>query len=258
MVTKRLITTLLLCLVVFGCKTFSRLSRSSGTEFTVKVSTDESNRDSIMARAVKMIESKASAIGLDVEVTRSPDAADVLLVKYYGDQPLEPIRDTLLKIQRLEMKKVITGLNGATPYKTFESAKAALKDGQQALPFKTDSVDGQQGFLVVETTPVINGDDIRQATAVEQWKGHYAIEFNLKPESVSKFKDWSGRNVGNYLAIILNDEILSAPVIKGEMTDSGMIEGRFTQTQAEGLALSLNSGYLPATMTIVDEKPFGK
>lgn len=258
MVTKKLITTLLLCILVNGCKTLAHLSRAGGTEFTVKVSTDEADRDSIMARAVKLIESKASAFGLDVDVVRAPDVADVLIVKYYGDQPLEPIRKTLLTIDRLEMNKVITGLNGAMPYKTLESAKAALKDGQQTLPFKTDSVEDQQGFLVIENTPVINGDDIRQARAVEQWKGHYAIEFDLKPDSAGKFKDWSGRNIGNYLAIILNDEILSAPVIKGEMTDSGMIEGRFTQTQAKDLALSLNSGYLPARMTIIDEKPFTK
>jgi len=258
MVTEKLISVLLLCVLVNGCKTLAHLSRSGGMEFTVKVSTEEPNRDEIMARALKLVESKASAIGLDVDVTRSPDSADVLTVKYFGDQPLEPIRKTLLTIDRLEMNKVVTGLNGVAPYKTVESAKAALKDGQKVLPFKSGGVDGEQGFLVVENTPVINGNDIRQATAVEQWKGHYAIEFNLKPDSVGKFKDWSGRNIGNYLAIILNDEILSAPVIKGEMTDSGMIEGRFTKSQAEDLALSLNSGYLPAKMTIIDEKPFGK
>ena len=258
MVTKRLILVVFLCIAANGCKTFGRLLHAGGTEFTVRVSTEAPNRDDIMARAVKLIESKAAAIGLDVEVIRAPDAADVMTVKYYGKEPLEPVRKTLLTIDRLEMNKVITGLGGPTPYKTLNSAKAVLKDGQKALPFKPGGVDDQSGFLIVENTAVINGDDIRQAKAVERWQGNYAIEFMVKPDSVGKLKEWSGGNIGNYLAIILNDEILSAPVIKGEMSDSGMIEGRFTKTQADDLALSLNSGYLPATMTIIDEKPFEK
>jgi preprotein translocase subunit SecD len=258
MVTTKLIAMLLLFPVVFGCKALSRFTHAGGTEFRVQVSTDEANKDDIMARATKLIQAKASAVSLDVDVARASDAADVLIVKYYGDQPLDPIRNTLLTVSRLEMKKVTNGTKATTPYKSLESANSDLKDDQQVLPTKPTSSTDQPGFMIVESRSVINGDDIRDASAIKQGVVDYAIQFSLKPDSAVKFKDWSGRNIGNYLAIVLNDEILSAPVIKGEMSDSVIIQGRFTKTAAEDLALSLNAGYLPATMTIIDEKPFGK
>ena len=65
-----------------------------------------------------------------------------------------------------------------------------------------------------------------------------------------------GRNIGKYLAIVLNDEVKSAPIIKGQIFDSGQIDGRFTKAAAEDLALILKSGYLPATLTLIDESGF--
>jgi preprotein translocase subunit SecD len=79
----------------------------------------------------------------------------------------------------------------------------------------------------------------------------------LKPEAGAKFGDWTNRNIGNYLAIILNDEVQSYPVIKGKITDQGIIEGRFTKSSADDIAQNLNSGYLPATITILTERHIG-
>jgi preprotein translocase subunit SecD len=258
MVTKRALAVFLFCIAFGGCKTLNRVFRTGGTEFTVKVSTSEPNRDEIVAKAAKLIEAKANAIGLDIEVTRNPNVPDTLSVKYYGDQPLQPIRDTLLVIYRLELKKVANSVNTVTPYQDENAAKANLKDGQEVLPIKPDDPSDKKQFLIVEKQAVINGNDIRSARVVERWKGNYAIEFTLKPDAAARFGDWTGRNIKNYLAVVLNDEIQSYPIINGQIFDIGQIEGRFTKSSAEDIAISLNAGYLPATMTIVDEQPFGK
>ena len=71
MVTRKLIATLLLLPIIFGCKVLSRLTHSGGTEFRVQVSTDKANKDDIMVRAAKIIQAKASAVSLDVDVARA-------------------------------------------------------------------------------------------------------------------------------------------------------------------------------------------
>jgi preprotein translocase subunit SecD len=79
----------------------------------------------------------------------------------------------------------------------------------------------------------------------------------LKPAAADKFEQWTQQNIGNYLAIVLNGEIKSAPVIKGAIRDRGSIEGSFTQEQAEDLALTLRSGALPANIIYLQESTVG-
>src|SRR3954468_6959097 len=98
MVTKPLTLLLLVCLVAGGCKTLSRLSRRSGTQFTVKIIATKPDSGDVVDRAAKIIENKANAIGLDIEVSHASEPADTLIVKYYGDQPLQPVRETLLTV----------------------------------------------------------------------------------------------------------------------------------------------------------------
>jgi preprotein translocase subunit SecD len=56
---------------------------------------------------------------------------------------------------------------------------------------------------------------------------------------------------------VLNDEVKSAPVIKGQIFDTGTIEGRFSKQSAEDLALTLKSGSLPAAIDYQEERTVG-
>jgi preprotein translocase subunit SecD len=63
----------------------------------------------------------------------------------------------------------------------------------------------QRQFL--QDPAIIDGNDIRDASVLEIGSGNYEIEFTLKPDAAGKFKDWTGRNIKHYLAIVINDEI---------------------------------------------------
>jgi len=244
----------LLAGVLFGCSKFNRLLHKSGTEFTVKVSTDVEDKAPIIEKAVRSLESKMSALRIDGDVARLDGSPDILKVKIFGDQPLEPVRETLFTTYQLELRPVAVG---PISYATEEQAKAAAKGDQEVLPGKEL---GQPAFYVLEKEAVINGDDLRNAYASEIGAGsapRYQIMFSLKPTSAEKFGIWTGSHIGNYLGIVLNKEVQSAPVIKGRITDTGTIEGSFTKQQAEDIALDLKSGYLPATLTVTDEEHFG-
>jgi protein-export membrane protein SecD len=245
-------------ITLLGCSAIKRITRSSsGTEFTIQIQTNEANKQEIYDAATRMLESKIDAIGLEADVVKSRDVPEQLKVTVYGNQPLDAIRQTLFTIYRLELKKVVkTGMEPTT-YPSEEAARALLKDGQEVLPIKRSYNTDAQKFLIVEKPAIINGNDIRTASPYSPDRSNYSIQFSLKPDAAVKFGDWTERNIGNYLAIIVNDEIQSYPVIKGKILDQGTIEGRFTKSSAEDLALGLKEGYLPASMTILNERHIG-
>src|SRR5690606_10442462 len=72
------------------------------------------------------------------------------------------------------------------------------------------------------------------------------------------FGDVTGQNVGRRFAVVLDDQIITAPVIRSPITGgTGMIEGGFTIQSAQDLATLLNAGALPAPLTVVQERTVG-
>lgn len=247
-------------LIVSGCKTFSRAFNNSGTVFTVEIQTDEPNRNEIIERAVKVTQSRLDAVGAGGEVTRIAGKDNQISVKIYETENLEPLKKFLFTTYQLELKKIVSPLNPAPlqTYPTKESAELAATGEQEVLPYQ-DEDDPRHPFIIVEKQAIVTGEDVRDAQAISMTnlKDDYAIAFTLKPEGAKKFGDWTGKNIGSYLAIVLDKKVQSAPYIKSQIFDQGQIDGRFTKQTAEDTALALKSGYLPATMKIIEEKSFG-
>src|SRR5215204_4566852 len=248
--SKYLALLLLLC-ICSSCKTFSRLTNKGGTVYTVEIETAEANKDGIIERAVRITQNKIDAIGLDGEVSRIPDKPNQISVKVYASEDPERIKKFLFTTYQLELKKAVAS---SVPqiFPNTEAAERAVVGEQEVLPYAESRDPERPEFIIVEKKAVITGEDIRDASAYSRTggAGDYQITFTLKPEGAARFGDWTGKNIGSYLAIVLDKKVLSAPVIKGQISDQGMIEGRFTKASAEDIALSLKSGYLPATMKI--------
>ncbi|MEP6707331.1 MAG: hypothetical protein ABJC05_07415, partial [Pyrinomonadaceae bacterium] len=110
-------------------------------------------------------------------------------------------------------------------------------------------------WVVVESPPIVDGNELRNATAVPSRTGRdeYYISFSLKPAGAEKFGAWTGSHINSYLGVALNDEVKSVAYIKSQIFDQGEISGRFTKQSAEDIAQVLNSGALPAPVKIVEE-----
>ncbi len=240
------------------------MTNKGGTVYTIEIQTDEPNKEEIVERAVKITQSRIDAVGLDGEVSRVPDSPNQIAVKLYGAQDAERIKKFLFTANKLELKKVAG--SAFQTYPTKEAAEiSATKDqevlpykDQEALPYSERNEAAAQSFIIVEKQPVITGAELRTANAYSSGgkANDYQIQFTLRPEGAAKFGDWTGKNIGSYLAIVLDKKAISAPVIRGQIFDTGTIEGRFTKSSAEDLAISLQSGYLNATMKVLEEKPF--
>ena len=88
-------------------------------------------------------------------------------------------------------------------------------------------------YTIVEYPAIIDGSELRDASAYSQTgnESDYQITFNLKPGGAQKFGEFTGKNIGKNLAIVLNNEVKSAPTIQGQIFDTGQITGRFTKSK---------------------------
>jgi len=259
-----MISRLLILLLIFSfglsCRTLSRMTRKGGTIFTVEIETDAPNRGEIIEQAIKITEGKLDSIKADGEVARVSGTDNQISVKIYGANNLEKLKKFLFTSYQLELKKVVSPPSPA-PAQTYLSEEAArqiaTKD-QEILPYLERRESAVQRFVVVEKNSIVTGEDVRDADAYSRSGSNndFSITFSLKPEGAMKLGDWTGKNINNYLAVVLNREVQSVAFIKSQITDNGEISGRFTREEAENIALSLKSGYLPAKMKIIEEKTF--
>jgi preprotein translocase subunit SecD len=154
----------------------------------------------------------------------------------------------------------------AQKYATREEAEIALAGAtdKEVVKYNEKRANGtaDEGFYILEKTPVITGSDLRTARGVQSQGGFgYEVAFDLKSEGSEKFGKWTGDNIGNYLAVVLGSdsekEIKSVAVVRSRIDNSGRIEGNFTQQQAEDLGLVLRSGALPAGVQYLEERTVG-
>jgi preprotein translocase subunit SecD len=184
-----------------------------------------------------------------------------ILVQMPGVDNPERVKELIKGEARLELKAVVPP---GTLYRTREEAVASLggtvPPDREVLSINEKRAGGSsfEGFYVVEKTPVITGADLRDARGVPaQQGGGYRVVFSTKPGADERFGAWTEKNVGNLLAIVLNDQIKSAPSIKSRISDSGEIEGNFSKQEAEDLGLTLRSGALPAKVVYIEERTVG-
>ena len=240
-----------------GCKAISRSLSTSGTIFVVEVVQDGSSTADSAARSVKVVQTRLDAIAINADVNMT--AENRFEVKIYGAADLDKVRNFLFKTYKLELKKVVSPPSPLL--QTFpdeEKANAAAKDGQQVMPYSEREINDKSQYVILESVPIINGEDIRSAQAVSRTGSDldYQVSFTLKPDGAQRFGDWTAKNINNYLAVVLDDKVASIAFIKTQISDMGEISGRFSKSQAEEIALALGSGYMPWKLKIIEEKPF--
>lgn len=183
-----------------------------------------------------------------------------ILVQMPGVDNPERVKELIKGDAKLEIRAV--DVANSQRFNTQEEAMAALGGAtdKEILRYNEKRGDGgaDTGFYILEKSPVVTGADLRDARGVQSQQGFgFEVAFSLKPIGAEKFGNWTGSNVGNYLAVVLDNEIKSVAVVRSRIDDSGRIEGSFTQQQAEDLGLVLRSGALPAKVVYLEERTVG-
>ncbi len=107
-------------------------------------------------------------------------------------------------------------------------------------------------------TTIITGKDLKNAAVGTDEYGKPEIRFELNPEGAKAFADYTGANVGQYLAIVLDKEVISCPSVNNPIPDgNGRITGRFTLDEARGIVVQLKYGSLPIPLKVVEQRTVG-
>jgi preprotein translocase subunit SecD len=128
-----------------------------------------------------------------------------------------------------------------------------LPVNRKLLPTRQGN-DGQRAWYLVVRTPVIRGTDLRDARTAASPVEQPVTTFTLSQDAAKRFEQFTQTHIGSRSAIVLDNEILSAPVIEEVIRDSGQIRGARTREEAEDLALNLRSGALPASIDVVQQR----
>ena len=162
----------------------------------------------------------------------------------------------LVELPGLDDPGRIKSLLGKTANLTFQFITDNKEEsfGTEKLSFE----DGSE-IAIVSKRIIINGDNLVDAgVRVEDTSSETVVTFNLDRVGSKKFGKATSSGIGKRLAIVLDNQILSAPIIREAIVGgAGQISGDFTFQSATDLALLLRSGALPAPLNIIEERTVG-
>jgi preprotein translocase SecF subunit len=197
------------------------LDLRGGVQFVLRVNADEalsvdsaSTRDDVVAQAREAVDRRINALGVvEPAIAVQGSRRDELLIQLPGFTDVERARAIVGATARLEWRLV-----------DAESQAAAA----------------------------VSGRDIRRAWVTYDDLGQPAVGFSLTPDGGRRFAELTAKNIGRQLAIVLDDNVQSSPVIQDAITGGeGVIRGGFSLAEAADLALLLRAGALPVSLTFL-------
>ncbi len=198
-------------------------------------------------QTVAAVQKRVLALGLVGNVVRS--SAPFEITVQLAGTPLDPTRlkQLLSSRSRLELVLVTDG-----PYPDWEQALAAhggsVSFDIRVTPNAPTSSD-TAAWWVLTRWPVITGSDLKSARPSQDEGRRWNVAFKLTPDAARRFGAFTESHIGRRLAIVLDNRVLSAPIIQTRVEDSGIISGMDDEQRASELATVLNAGALPASLS---------
>jgi protein-export membrane protein SecD len=186
------------------------------------------------------------------EVLIAPQGTDRIVVQVPGDNDPEALKELINRTGQLSFHR-------HDPTVSLQDAmNGLLPPGRIFVPFGELEGSGRPGLVLLEEAEV-TGDMVQTASAGPNSDGGgFQINFAFDQRGARRFADYTRNNVGSIFAIVLDNEIISAPNIQTPITQgSGRITGSFTAFEAANTALLIRSGALPAELTTLEQRSVG-
>ncbi len=219
---------------------------SEDDEIIVRLSDAErrATDDRTMQQALEIIRRRIDEVG-----TREPT------IQRQGSERI------LIQVPGIGSASELKQLIGTTAQLTFQpviaarvNAQSLAASGQELLP----ALDDPSEFYLLDAGAVVTGEELVDAQPSFDQNGRPAVNFRFNPSGARKFGDYTAENIGNPFAIVLDNEVISAPTIQSHIPGgSGIITGSFTIEESTELAILLRAGALPAGLTFLEERTIG-
>ena len=220
--------------------------RAEGDEIVVTLSEAErqATGERTVRQSLEIIRRRIDEVGTR-EPTIQRQGADRILIQVPGLGSASELKEIIGTTAQLTFHPVVG---------RADSGDQSVGAGQEVLP----SLDEEGVFYVLESAPVVSGEELVDAQPSFDQNGQPAVSFRFNPSGARKFGDYTAANIGNPFAIVLDQEVVSAPVIQSHIAGgSGIITGRFTVEDSTQLAVLLRAGALPAGLDFLEERTIG-
>lgn len=217
-----------------------------GADIVVRLSEAErqATDDRTVQQSLEIIRRRIDEVGTR-EPTIQRQGADRILIQVPGVGSAAELKEIIGTTAQLTFQPVVTRTT---------NANMPAGAGNELLP----SIDEAGTFYVLEQTPVVTGEELVDAQPAFDQNGRPAVNFRFNPTGARKFGNYTAENIGNPFAIVLDNEVISAPVIQSHIPGgSGIITGNFSVEESTQLAVLLRAGALPAGLSFLEERTIG-
>lgn len=198
----------------------------------------------VVEQSIEIVRRRIDELGTKEPVIQS-QGADRIAVQLPGLQNPEEVKALLGKTAKMSFHLVDSRSTAAEAKRGKLSASSRLAQGSEGE------------YYVISRKPVVSGENLVDAQPAFQ-EGEPVVSFKFNSLGGKKFGEVTKENIGERLAIVLDNEVISAPVIQSAILGgSGVISGNFTVQSANDLALLLRSGALPAPLEVLEERTVG-
>ena len=199
-------------------------------------------------QSIQIVERRVNELGT-VEPLIQRQGVDRILVQVPGLQDPTRLKELLGKTAKLDFRMVdlTVPADQAQQGRVPPDSEVLMSSTAPKIPY------------VIKKQVLVSGGDLTDAQpGFDQRSGEPIVSFRFNTSGSRKFAQATSENVGQPFAIVLDNEVISAPVIREPITaGSGQISGSFTVQAANDLAILLRAGALPAPLTIIEERTVG-
>jgi len=243
----------------FGSVT-AQQSNQPGVSFIIDVELLPSDGAHIIGETVKVLESRLKGLGVRSTISKVNGRQNRLDVRIYTDRDSAQLRD-LFSNRKLELREVVSP-SMPHPYRSFPTiadAAKSLRTDEEVKSYQYRDYEDEH-FVILRLAAIVSGDQVKAASAVTRTGSgpDYQVSFTLDPRGAAALGKWTEKNINRYIAVVLDCHIISITFVKSRIADEGEISGQFSKAEAELLATSLQSGSLPRSLRILEERDLTK
>jgi preprotein translocase subunit SecD len=237
------------------------LTTQSSTDYSMRLKPSDlvALKRETVERSIQTISQRINMLGLTEPVVQQHGRAGddyQILVQLPGVDDPARVKEIIGTAAVLELTDVKDG--------PFPTREAALSQHGGVLPpnskiAKAVPRAGSQGdqYYLVGKIPVITGRDMRNARPGQDDFRKWETNFTLSPDGGKRFGRYTETNIGNRLAVALDNQLVSVATIQARIEDSGRITGLGSEEEAVDLSRYLRSGSLPAGIVYLEERSIG-
>jgi preprotein translocase subunit SecD len=235
----------------------------NGYLLTLKPSVIADLRRDTMDQALETITRRINALGLTEPTIAFTGRGDnEILVQLPGEGDPTRAKAVIQAGGQLSLNRVADDQTYPSEAAALGAKGGVLPPGTEILPGRSDSAAGPIAapvYYILDRAPAVTGQDLRGATPAPDTNNpsQYQVHFELSTAAAARFGPFTEANIGHRMAIVLDHQVYSAPVIQGRIDDNGEITGNFNQDSAHDLALVLRAGALPASIKYLEERTVG-